>query len=67
LGDAVYLFNHQDASKLLALYSTYSLSDESELSLGVNIPMGKQPEFGRLKTEFGSFPHSVTMEFRVYF
>ena len=66
-GDAVYLFNHQDASKLLALYSTYSLSDESELSVGVNITMGKQPEFGRLKSEFGSFPHSVTMEYRVYF
>jgi len=66
-GDAVWLFNHQDASKLLALYSTYSLSDESELSVGINIPMGKQPEFGRLKTEFGRFPHSMTMEYRVYF
>jgi hypothetical protein len=67
LGDAVWLFNHQDASKLLALYSTYSLSDESELSAGINIPIGKQPEFGQLKTEFGSFPHSVTMEYRLYF
>ena len=66
-GDAVYLFNHQDASKLLALHSTYSLSDESELSVGINIPIGKQPEFGQLKTEFGSFPHSLTMEYRVYF
>jgi len=66
-GDAVWLFNHQDTSKLLALYSTYSLSDESELSMGINIPIGKQPEFGQLKTEFGSFPHSVTMEYRVYF
>ena len=66
-GDVVYLFNHQDASKLLALYSTYSLSDESELSVGVNIPMGEQPEFGRLKTEFGSFPHSMTVEYRIYF
>jgi hypothetical protein len=67
LADGVWLFNHQDASKLLALYSTYSLSDESELSIGINIPMGKQPEFGRLKTEFGGFPHSVTVEYRVYF
>ena len=67
LGDAVWLFNHQDSSKLLALYSTYSLSDESELSIGINIPMGEQPEFGRLKMEFGSFPHSMTMEYRVYF
>jgi len=67
LGDAVWLFNHQDASKLLALYSTYSLSDESELSIGINIPMGSQPELGRLKTEFGGLPHSLTMEYRVYF
>ena len=66
-GDAVWLFNHQDASKLLALYSTYSLSDESELSFGINIPVGKQSEYGRLKTEFGSFPHSLTVEYRVYF
>jgi hypothetical protein len=66
-GDAVWLFSHQDTSKLLALYSTYSLSDESELAAGVNIPIGKQPEFGQLKTEFGSFPHSLTVEYRVYF
>lgn len=66
-GDAVWLFNHQDASKLLALYSTYSLSNESELSVGINIPVGKQSEYGRLKTEFGSFPHSLTVEYRVYF
>ncbi len=66
-GDAVVLFNHQDASKLIALYSTYSLSDESELSFGVNIPVGKQPEVGTLKTEFGALPHSINMEYRVYF
>lgn len=65
--DGVYLFNHQDASKLLALYSTYSLSDESELALGFNIPMGDQPQTGRIKTEFGAAPHSMTMEYRLYF
>ncbi len=67
LGDAVWLFNHQDVSMLLALYSTYSLSDESEMSIGVNIPMGKSSELGQLKTEFGSLPHSLTMEYRIYF
>lgn len=66
-GDAVWIFSHQDASTLLALYSTYSLSDESELAAGINLPMGKQPALGQLKTEFGSFPHSVTLEYRVYF
>ena len=51
----------------LALYSLYVLSDESELSIGINIPLGKEPEFGRLKTEFGSFSQSLTVEYRVYF
>jgi len=67
LADAVCLFNHQDSSKLLALYSTYSLSDESEVAVGINIPIGQSPELGQLKTEFGSLPHSLTMEYRVYF
>ena len=67
LVDGVWLYNHQDSSKLLALYSTYSLSDESELSVGMNIPIGEQPELGQLNTEFGSLPHSLTMEYRLYF
>ncbi len=67
LADAVWLYNHQDSSNLLALYSTYSLSDESELAMGLNIPMGEQPNNGQLKTEFGSFPLSFTMEYRLYF
>ncbi|MDH5592495.1 MAG: hypothetical protein OEY48_06560, partial [Gammaproteobacteria bacterium] len=40
IGDAVVLFNHLDSSSLLALYSTYSLSDESELSMTLTIPVG---------------------------
>lgn len=66
-GDAVWLYNHQDTSSLLALYSTYSLSNESELAIGLNIPVGKQPENGQLQTEFGSFPLSLTAEYRLYF
>jgi len=67
LADAVWLFNHQDSSNLLALYSTYSLSDESELSMGLNIPIGDQPDNGVLKSEFGSYPKSISVEYRVYF
>ena len=66
-GDTVYLFNHQDTSKLLTIYSSYVLSDESELSVGINIPIGKEPKFGQLKTEFGSFSQSLAVEYRVYF
>lgn len=67
LGDAVWLFNHHDGSSLLALYSSYSLSDESELSAGVNIPVGDQPDNGILNSEFGSYPKSISVEYRVYF
>jgi len=67
LADAVWLFNDQDSSSLLALYSTYSLSDESELSAGVNIPIGDQADNGILNSEFGSYPKSISVEYRVYF
>ncbi len=66
-GDAIWLYNHNDHSSLVALYSTYSLSDESELSLGVNLPIGEQPESGSLQSEFGSYSKSVNVEYRVYF
>lgn len=67
LADAVWLFNHQDSSNLLALYSTYSLSDESELSMGLTIPIGEQPDNGELKSEFGTYSTSLNVEYRLYF
>ncbi len=67
LGDAVWLFNLNDSSNLIALYSTYSLSDESELAMGLNIPIGEQPDKGVLKSEFGSYPKSFNIEYRFYF
>jgi len=67
LVDGVWLYNLTDASSLLALYSTYSLSDESELSLGLSLPIGEHANNGVLKTEFGNYPQSVTMEYRLYF
>lgn len=66
-GDAVWLFNHHDSSNLLALYSTYSLSDESELSMGLNISIGDEPNNGQLESEFGSYSKSISMEYRLYF
>lgn len=67
LGDAIWIYNHHDQSSLLALYSTYSLSDESELSLGINLPLGQQPKNGTVQTEFGSYSKSVNVEYRIYF
>jgi hypothetical protein len=66
-GDAVWIYNQIDTSSLLALFTTYSLSDESELSLGANLPIGKQPQNGMINSEFGSYPKSVTAEYRIYF
>jgi hypothetical protein len=67
LGDATWLFNNNDSSNLLALYTTYSLSDEAELSMGANLPIGDQPDNGSLESEFGSYPKSVSVEYRLYF
>lgn len=65
--NAVVLYNHNDQSSLLALYATYSLSDESELAVGVNLPAGDLPEQGRLESEFGAYPKTLSVEFRSYF
>jgi len=66
-GDAIWIVNHHDQSSLLALYSTYSLSDESELSLGMNVSLGQQPQNGTLQSEFGSYSKSINVEYRIYF
>lgn len=65
--DAVIIYNHNDDSSLLALYATYSLSDESELALGVNLPLGDLPEQGQIKSEFGAYPKTLSLELRSYF
>lgn len=64
---AVMIYNHNDQSSLLALYGTYSLSDESELAVGINLPVGDLPENGELESEFGAYPKSLTVEIRSYF
>ncbi|MDX8393498.1 MAG: hypothetical protein R8K21_02790 [Mariprofundales bacterium] len=66
-GDATIIHNWIDNSSLLALYTTYSLSDESELAISGNIPMGNKPVGFNIRSEFGSAPYSLSMEARVYF
>lgn len=67
LGDAVWLFNDSDSSSLLALYSSYSLSDESELALGLNLAIGERSTNGIINSEFGRYPTSLSLEYRLYF
>ncbi len=66
-GQALLERNWTDASTLLAFYSVYSLSDESELSLTLSLPFGDEPAGMDVKSEFGAYPRSVSVELRIYF
>jgi len=59
--------NLTDRSYMLALYSSYSLSDESELFFSFSMPFGKKPDAGGINSEFGLYPASVALEARFYF
>jgi len=60
---ALLIRNGVDHSRLLALYARYSTGDESELTLGANLPAG-----GRVTaTEFGQYPRALNLQFRYYF
>lgn len=66
-GDATAIHNWVDHSSLLALYSAYSISDESELAISATIPMGRKPAGPVIQSEFGMFPYSLNVEARIYF
>ncbi|MFV1983647.1 MAG: hypothetical protein ACC657_08935 [Thiohalomonadales bacterium] len=66
-GQAVIISNLDDQSHLLSLYTVYSLSNESEITLSLNIPFGEAPDGLVFKSEFGTYPKSISLEFRQYF
>ena len=66
-GDVLALHNWVDGSSLIALYALYSLSDESEMAVSANLPVGKAPAGLTLQSEFGTYPASLNIEFRSYF
>ncbi|NOQ34661.1 MAG: hypothetical protein GQ569_02040, partial [Methylococcaceae bacterium] len=66
-GNATYLYNAVDSSSLVALYANYSLSDESEIALNLNLPLGDKPDNLNLNDEFGLYPRSINLEYRHYF
>ena len=65
----VAITNLVDGSNLLSFNSIYSLSDESELSFGFIIPIGKNTptNSNSIQSEFGLYPYSANIEFRRYF
>jgi len=66
-GEFLTLFNWTDYSTLLTGNAVYSLSDESEISFIVSIPVGKKPEGQDINSEFGLYPYSLNIEVRAYF
>ncbi|MDW7772451.1 MAG: hypothetical protein SCH71_06115 [Desulfobulbaceae bacterium] len=66
-GEFLFLRNWTDSSQSLSVYGLYSLSDESELALTVTLPLGDEPDFVSLNSEFGVLPARFTLEYRHYF
>jgi hypothetical protein len=58
---------NDDSSILLALYASHSLSDESELALGLNLAMGERTINGIISSELGRYPAALCVEYRLYF
>ena len=67
IGQAVIISNLTDKSHLLSFNTVYSLSDESEISINLSLPVGKEPAGIELKSEFGAYPKYFNVEFRSYF
>ena len=59
--------NLTDHSYLLSFNAIYSLSNEAELAINLDMPIGKKPEGTEIKSEFGLYPYSVNIEVRYYF
>jgi len=66
-GEMLYLHNWTDYSSSFSLYWLYSLSDESELALTINLPLAEKPDQQSLNSEFGILPAALTLEYRLYF
>lgn len=66
-GEALALFNHVDGSRMLSFYTVHSISDETEVSMGLYIPFGAEPGVLSAGSEFGAYPASFTFEIRSVF
>ena len=66
-GQMTIIRNAIDRSRLFSANALYSLSDESELSIGVTIPDGTAPQGLTMQDEYGSYPRLLNVEVRAYF
>lgn len=66
-GQMLALANWRDGSQALSLYGVLSVSDESELALGVSVPRGEPATATGMQSEYGTYPTSAYADFRIYF
>ena len=65
--NAVVLGNLDDDSGLTSINFVRSLSDESDLDISLSIPSGKRSDAMTVKSEYGLYPASFSVEWRSYF
>jgi len=66
-GQFSILRNQIDSSRLYTMNAVYSLTNESELSVSLSVPDGRQPEGTKFNSEFGAYPKIFNIEIRAYF
>ncbi len=66
-GDMSVIANLGDDSIIFSFYTVYSLSNETDLSANISIPVGKSPEGMRIESEFGLSPYALNIELRHFF
>lgn len=68
----VWIYSLSDRSSLFQQSLSISLTDESDLILGGNICLGEKPYlsqnlYPRILSEFGTYPHVIYLEYKIYF
>ncbi len=71
-GALATVLSASDGSALILPQLEYSVSDESALTLGAMVAVGRRPRAGagpipELQSEFGTYPDFYFMQYRVYF
>jgi hypothetical protein len=71
-GQFTSIYSLSDGSLQLQPTVTFSVSDNSELLAGLSLNFGRRPAWDTagvadIRSEFGSYPHFIFAEFKVYF
>jgi hypothetical protein len=66
-GGLLFLSNPEDGSGVFAPSLNWDLTDNSSLRFSVFLPWGAEPDRGRIRSEYGSTPSSLFVQFSTYF